>query len=87
MLSAVLQKKSILSRAVVMPSPGPPDFEDDPYSEIEQRIRHPSHMMVHKHMFEKVDTFHHNLLILSQPSQEKCNQFSHQESRQEMAKN
>ena len=57
-----LRREAILN----LPLPGPldfeDDFEDDPETGHDNHIRHSRHMMVPKHMFEKIDTFHLNIL-------------------------
>jgi hypothetical protein len=45
------------------PSPGPPDFEDDPNYGIRVLAhQNPNRTLVPKHMFEKIDSFHLKLL-------------------------
>jgi hypothetical protein len=45
------------------PSPGPPDFEDDPNYGIRVHAhQNPNRTLVPKHMFEKIDSFHLKLL-------------------------
>jgi hypothetical protein len=45
------------------PSPGPPDFEDDPNYGIRVHAhQNPNRTLVPKHMFEKIDSFHLRLL-------------------------
>jgi hypothetical protein len=59
-----LQKKSKFREADRnQPSPGPPDFEDDPNYGIRVHAhQNPNRTLVPKHTFEKIDSFHLKLL-------------------------
>ena len=47
---------------LTMPLSGAPNFGDGPDSGDAQRIRGPNHMLVPKHMFERIDSFHFTIL-------------------------